>query len=152
MKLVIKSNNTGSSQKIPCWNCSSLNYLVNRRYEELYRELHVKDLEGIYKRTGCRKPCHYFKYWLVGEKVSSVFKTDNLLFSLNAVSNNIFVEREVLVYPWTSLVAEFGGSLGLFLGVSFMSLWDSVHALQRTLQRFQDQITVKFFSPTKILP
>ena len=49
------------------------------------------------------------------------------------------VETEELIYPWTSLVpelltvlmsplhpqvAEFGGSLSLFLGVSFMTIWD----------------------------
>jgi hypothetical protein len=28
--------------------------------------------------------------------------------------------------PWSSLVAEFGGTLGLFLGFSFMTLWDGV--------------------------
>ena len=35
-------------------------------------------------------------------------------------------EREYLMYPLTSLVAEFGGILGLFLGVSFMTIWDGV--------------------------
>ena len=33
---------------------------------------------------------------------------------------------KVLVYPWTSLVAEFGGTLGLFLGLSAMTLWDGL--------------------------
>ena len=31
------------------------------------------------------------------------------------------VATEQLVYPWTSLVAEFGGCLGLFLGSSSSS-------------------------------
>ena len=78
------------------------------------------------------------------------FKTEEHLFSLNAVSNNTFVETETLVYPWTSFVAEFGGSLGLFLGVSFMSLWDGVNVLQKALQRFQEQGPLKFYSPSKI--
>ena len=30
----------------------------------------------------------------------------------------IKVETEVLIYPWQSLLAEFGGALGLFLGFS----------------------------------
>ena len=46
-------------------------------------------------------------------------------------TNDTYVERELLVYPWTSLVAEFGGTLSLFLGLSFMSLWDGVHILGR---------------------
>ena len=36
---------------------------------------------------------------------------------------------KVFLYPWTSLVAEFGGSLGLFLGISFMSVWDGLRIL-----------------------
>ena len=38
----------------------------------------------------------------------------------------IKVETEVLIYPWQSLLAEFGGALGLFLGFSFMTIWDFV--------------------------
>ena len=34
------------------------------------------------------------------------------------------MEVEAWVYPWTSPVAEFGGTLGLFLGFSFMTVWD----------------------------
>ena len=40
------------------------------------------------------------------------------------------VETEELIYPWQSLVAEFGGALGLFLGFSFMTVWDSVLELR----------------------
>ena len=31
---------------------------------------------------------------------------------------------EVWMYPFESLVAEFGGGLGLFLGFSFMNIWE----------------------------
>ena len=36
------------------------------------------------------------------------------------------MEATSLVYPLASLVADFGGTLGLFLGFSFMMLWDGV--------------------------
>ena len=36
-------------------------------------------------------------------------------------SPSILVEEEQLIYPWTSLLAEFGGTLSLFLGLSFMT-------------------------------
>ena len=39
------------------------------------------------------------------------------------------IEEEVLLYPFTSLLAEFGGSLGLFLGVSFITISDGVEGL-----------------------
>ena len=38
----------------------------------------------------------------------------------------LLIEQEKLVYSLESLVAEFGGTLGLFLGFSFMNLWDVV--------------------------
>ena len=34
------------------------------------------------------------------------------------------MEREELLYPSSSFLAEVGGTLGLFLGVSFITIWD----------------------------
>ena len=39
------------------------------------------------------------------------------------------VETEELIYPWQSFVAEFGGALGLFLGFSLMTIWDSLYTV-----------------------
>ena len=36
------------------------------------------------------------------------------------------VLREYLIYDGDSLVADFGGTLGLFVGFSFVMLWDIV--------------------------
>ena len=38
----------------------------------------------------------------------------------------LLIKQEKLVYTVESLVAEFGGTLGLFLGFSFINLWDVV--------------------------
>ena len=35
----------------------------------------------------------------------------------------------MLIYPWTALVADMGGTLGLFLGFSFMTIWDGAETL-----------------------
>ena len=43
---------------------------------------------------------------------------------LKNTSPYLLVETEALVYTVESLVAELGGTLGLFLGFSFMTLWD----------------------------
>ena len=70
----------------------------------------------------------------------STASTPHFFLGLSSVSRSTFVEKEVmrliliqvtqfpkvLIYPWTSLVAEFGGTLGLFLGFSAMTLWDSL--------------------------
>ena len=45
----------------------------------------------------------------------------------------MLVEKEFLLYSLESLVAEFGGTLGLFLGFSFMALWDGAEMLFRKL-------------------
>ena len=39
-------------------------------------------------------------------------------------SPDVRVEREVWAYPTISFIADLGGALSLFLGVSFLSTWD----------------------------
>ena len=52
-----------------------------------------------------------------------------------AVSPDTTIQSEVYIYPWTSLVAEFGGTLGLFIGFSFMSLWDGLELAVRVSKK-----------------
>ena len=61
--------------------------------------------------------------------VSSIRRNNTLTFTLWSINNNIRVETVKLVYPWTSLVAEIGGTLGLFVGFSFMMVWDGMERL-----------------------
>ena len=106
------------------------NILSSRELAGLYRDMDNSELDEIIQLTGCPKPCFYKKYNFLGEKYISSFVTDHFLLSLWAVSNITRVETEQLIYPWTSLVAEFGGALGLFLGISFMSLWEGIYLLK----------------------
>ena len=46
-----------------------------------------------------------------------------------AVTKFTKIEQEILLYPFTSLLAEFGGALGLFLGFSIMTIWDGVEGI-----------------------
>ena len=39
-------------------------------------------------------------------------------------STSVTIKEEAEVYPFTSFLAEVGGALGLFLGLSFLSFWD----------------------------
>ena len=43
------------------------------------------------------------------------------------------MEKEQLIYSLPSLVAEFGGTLGLFLGFSFLTLWDRVLFMEKRI-------------------
>ena len=99
--------------------------LIIREYYRIFDQIRRTDLNNMAKLTNCIKPCKYKKYSLLGDRKPSVFPTDDVAFSLWAVSENTRVATEQLVYPLSSLIAEFGGTLSLFLGVSFVTLWDN---------------------------
>ena len=48
------------------------------------------------------------------------------LHGFSVASRKTQIEEEVLLYPFTSFVAEFGGALGLFLGFSFMTILQEI--------------------------
>ena len=88
-----------------------------------YEELNV--IRGM---TGCGKPCNYVEYKFHGGGIPSSFNSsgNHFVFSLLAQTRYTLVEREELLYPSSTMVAEVGGTLGLFLGVSFMTIWNGV--------------------------
>ena len=45
-------------------------------------------------------------------------------FILQFESPDVRVEKEVWAYPTISFIADLGGSLSLFVGVSLLSAWD----------------------------
>ena len=104
--------------------------LLCREYDEIFYKLAISDPEEIKQITGCPKPCFYKKYSFLGEPSPSDFRSEHYIFSLWAVSDKTNVETEELIYPSSSLVAEFGGTLSLFLGFSFISLWDNFGVLK----------------------
>ena len=105
--------------------------ISSRERERLFRtKITGSDLEDITKLTGCLKPCQYRMYQFVGAEEPVVSpRSEYFAFSLWAVSKKTTIKTEQLVYPLSSLVAEFGGTLGLFLGFSFVTVWDSAPLL-----------------------
>ena len=51
---------------------------------------------------------------------------DETVLALMYSSDSIEVQREQLVYPFLSLVADVGGVLGLFIGFNFLMVWDGM--------------------------
>ena len=47
-------------------------------------------------------------------------------FGFNFASTDIGKQKEDLVYPPVSFISELGGSLGLFVGFSFLTIWDCI--------------------------
>ena len=39
-------------------------------------------------------------------------------------SSDLKIQKESLMYPDASFISELGGSLGLFVGFSFLAVWD----------------------------
>ena len=95
-------------------------------FEQTYFKMRFEELHVIGKMTGCGKPCSYREYKFHGEKLPTSFKSsgDHYIFSLLAQTRHTSIWKEELLYPPSTMVAEVGGILSLFLGVSFMTIWD----------------------------
>ena len=64
--------------------------------------------------------CNYFKYEVLKVETDlSDQRQDRLGFELILANNEVTTVQEVLAYDFLTLVSNFGGSLGLFVGFSF---------------------------------
>ena len=115
-----------SVQAIKTFSLSYLLTSVSREYDSIFKQLAVLESEEISSVTGCLKPCHYKKYILLRERSSASHKSDHYIFSLWAVSRRRISSTRC--QPWWQ---EFGGTLGLLLGFSFISVWDNFDLLKR---------------------
>ena len=110
--------------------CTSL-----QQYEPFARDYEfLKDasMRQILNLTGCEKPCSYKEYKLVNGPLEAAYSAySHFSVELWMATTDITTVTEMPIYPWTSLMAEFGGTLSLFLGFSFMTLWDGVTTLGR---------------------
>ena len=91
----------------------------------MHHQLYLSESDAIEEMVGCKKPCNYneFKFVYSSPEVSTSMK-NTVAFA--AATRKTQVEEEVLRYPFDSFVAEFGGALGLFLGFSFMTIWQEI--------------------------
>ena len=107
--------------------CSAASQL--RKYNVTYQNLLIEDMHEIVKITGCKRPCTYNEYKFISsfpEEDPRTIPSDQIYIAFWAVSQTTQIEEEVLLYPFLSLVSDFGGALGLFLGFSFMTLWQEI--------------------------
>ena len=78
------------------------------------------------------------KFGVIGAKLSADKAPDPRMrlrltyFIIPVINHQSF---KVLLYPFTSLLAEFGGCLGLFLGFSFVTISDGVMSLAMWLKK-----------------
>ena len=75
--------------------------------------------ESLVERTGCIAPCDYMEYNLAAP-LRSYSGVDRIL-EIYFVDDKVSLEEEILSYNLVSLISDIGGSLGLFLGFSFLT-------------------------------
>ena len=120
---------TLSSQKRPI--CTTLDQY--KIFSTVFETLRDAAMKGIKDMTGCSKPCTYKDYQVVNGPLLSDYDETHFHLSVELwmATALVKVETEVLLYKWTDLVADVGGTLGLFLGFSFMTLWDGAARLNQ---------------------
>ena len=91
----------------------------------------------VLNMTGCKLPCNYREFQSVGNPIQIKISGMDFGFGLSLVTTDVSVETDELVYPFNSFVAEFGGAMGLFLGFSFLMIWDFVFNLFQAFQNIK---------------
>ena len=96
-------------------------------------------------------PCTYQHFSLVGEPTpmnllpsnqfmlyfvtTDIMEEEEVLFFSTFSTFHNFILNQVLVFPLDSLISEFGGALGLFLGVSFLGIITSLAHIFKALSK-----------------
>ena len=101
------------ADKLP--KCSEMSSMQD--FESYYRQVFVSTEKELKELTGCPFPCTYTHYSL---SQTYSFNSNETEFVINYALTDLITEEEVLLFPFDSLVSEFGGALGLFLGFSFL--------------------------------
>ena len=127
----LKCLKTSVSNKVGCrqdWDrltnkeipkCKTADQLVAN--EAIFYRFGQMEQRELVETTKCALPCEYMEY----EKQGEHFKHGQS-FGLGVIfaTTEVLIMEDILVYPFLSFMAEFGGALGLFLGFSLNMLWD----------------------------
>jgi hypothetical protein len=93
----------------------------------LYYKFATVEQRDVLNLINCQLPCKYREIMRVETPMTQKMEDNGLvMFSLTLVTTDVRVETQALVYNFGTLVSNFGGTLGLFLGFSFFMLWDFV--------------------------
>ena len=121
-----------NSKKNPCRKylpCTSKGYVLNQ-YETDMHETSNKTVYG-YVNDNFKK---YVKKW-------QIFEINFRLF-LYPITADVLVYEEYLLFDFNAIVSSVGGSLGLFVGFSFLQCAMSIFGLtEKTCQKCKGDIS-----------
>ena len=133
---------TWASKKVGCrhpWDSVSDSLLPMCKSAEDLNRLHdylnkfsSKGMKKIQELSGCKRNCRFRNFYKFHEQQM----TDKEMDDRNEIWLNIILSKsmlkiktETLMFPLRSLIADLGGTLGLFLGFSFVMIWDGFEAM-----------------------
>ena len=93
--------------------------------ERLFFNISKLERKDVVNMTGCKVPCTYREYTVLNDLMKGL--TEGFGVAVVFPSTEIRLEEEDYVYPILSFVAELGGALGMFLGFSFLMVWDFLY-------------------------
>ena len=129
------SNSVGSDD-IPI--CNKLEKI--KEIGKKYRHFAYCDLEVILEETKCLKPCFYNEYKLAMEPEIHDYDNDQYesgkFVQLFFPEKKTTIKKEVEFYSLISLVSDIGGALGLFLGFSFVMVWDEAEVIFKIVKNY----------------
>ena len=108
--------------------CSEVSSMLE--FESYYNRVFYSSEKELKNLTGCLLPCTYTHYSLSD---SYSFISNETEFVINYALTDLITDEEVLLFPFDSLVSEFGGALGLFLGFSFLGAASMIQTCVRSI-------------------
>ena len=105
-----------------------------RKLDQEFYQLHSWDQAGVMNYTGCLRPCSYTEYQLATKPLKK--GSPKTIIRIMMASLDVLRKKEQTIYTFESFVSEFGGALGLFLGFSFMMIWEVLEGIGKRLGTF----------------
>ena len=113
------------------------------------------------KNSKCLPACSQTSYQIRSEYKEDLEKPDakrNITFSFRFIGNTIKVEEEYLIHDFVGMLGSIGGTLGLFIGFSFLGgisfLLQQIHAFfeNYSMQNMITDVIFKKDDPIKVVP
>ena len=116
-------------------NCTEI--LKVKEILSMYRKVEFKNIESTILDTSCPLPCQYNEYVLEAEDSTGEHSQS---ISFRFLNPTVLVKKERLAYDKLSFFADIAGSLGIFLGISLLTLWNATFSIFKTIEkRFSSQ-------------